>query len=66
VLTWRKGRLGKLVLARVLVKLREQSGKELCMQLRGVLVIDGDLGRVQGLDQTTNEVENIRLVIGRN
>jgi len=46
------------------MKLREQSGKELGMQPRGVLVVDGDLRGVQGLDQTTNEVENLRLIIG--
>jgi hypothetical protein len=56
--------LGKLALVRVLVMLREQPSEEFGMQLRGVLVIDGDLWGAQSLDQPTNEVENLRLVIG--
>jgi hypothetical protein len=44
--------------------LREQPSEELGMQLRGVLVIDGDLWGIQCLDQTTDEVEYLRLVIG--
>ena len=34
------------------------------MQLRGMLVIDRDLWGTQSLDQTTDEVENLGLVIG--
>ena len=60
----RKGGLGKLILVRVLVVFREQSSKEFGMQPRSVLVIDGDLGRTQGLDQATNQVEDLRLVVG--
>ena len=59
----RKGRLAKFVLIRVLVMLREQPCEELCMQFWGVLVIDGDLWRIQSLDQTTDEIKNCRLVI---
>lgn len=59
----RKGSLGKRALIRVLVVFGEQPSKELSMQLRGVLIIDGDLGGVEGLDQATDQVENLRLVI---
>ena len=41
----------------------EQPSKELGMQPRGVLVVDGDLRGIQGLDKATNEVKNLRLVI---
>ena len=50
---WREGFLGKRAFVRVLVAFREQPSKELSMQLRGVLVIDGDLRGVKGLDQAT-------------
>jgi hypothetical protein len=56
--------LGKLILGRVLVVFREQASKEFGMQLRSVLVVDGNLGRAQGLDQATNQVKNLCLVIG--
>lgn len=62
--TRRKGSLRELVLIRVLVVFREQPSEELCMQLRGMLVIDRDLWGTQSLDQTTDEVENLGLVIG--
>lgn len=55
---------GKLVLVRTLVILREQPGEEFGMQLRRVLVIDGDLRGVQGLYQSADEVEGLRLIIG--
>jgi len=55
--------LGKLVPVRVLVIFREQSSEELGMQFRSVFVIDGDLWGIQGLDQTTNEIQNLGLVI---
>lgn len=60
----RKRRLSKLILIRILVILREQPSEELGMQLRGMLVINGDLGGVQGLNQATDEVEDVRLIVG--
>lgn len=58
-----EGCLGERVPVRVLVEFHEQPSKELSMQLRSVLVIDGDLRRIQGLDQSPNVVENLRLII---
>lgn len=42
----------------------KQPSKELGMQPRGVLVIDGDIRGIQDLDKAPNEVKNLRLIIG--
>jgi len=59
-----EGRLGNLVFVRVLVEFCEQPGEELCVQLRGVFVIDGNLRRTESLNQAADEVENLGLIIG--
>jgi hypothetical protein len=58
-----EGRLGNLVPVRVLVLSHEQPSKELSVQLRGVLFIDGDIRGIQDLDESSDVVENLRLVV---
>ena len=42
----------------------KQPSEELGMQLRSMLVIDGDLRGIQSLDQATDQVENPGLIVG--